>query len=300
MNNKAFFIMATFLFSASFSMAQKKQPTKPANKNLNGAVVNHLQGKVQTPSKAAEKFYFVDIITDSGAMRVVLYNETPQHRDNFLKLADAGFFDSLLFHRVIKDFMIQGGDPGSKNAVPEAMLGNGDVGYRIPAEFNKNLYHKRGALAAARDNNPDKASSGCQFYIVQGKKFAIKELSDAINQLNYNKKMSLVNAFTQRDSIKTKLDDFVLRGDNDGMQKYMLSMQPVIDKQFESMYYNPSPRQVSDYVMKGGAPHLDGNYTVFGEVISGLEVLDKIAAMPVNSMSRPLTDIRMKMKIVKQ
>jgi cyclophilin family peptidyl-prolyl cis-trans isomerase len=127
--------------------------------------------------KAKEKRHTLVITTEYGVMKVMLYNETPQHRDNILKLVNQHFYDSTLFHRVIKDFMIQGGDPDSKHATAGAMLGNGDVGYTIPAEFHQDLIHKKGVLAAARDNNPEKRSSGCQFYIVEGKKFTDDELN---------------------------------------------------------------------------------------------------------------------------
>ena len=125
---------------------------------------------------AKPKNQYVKISTAKGEVIIKLYNETPLHRDNFIKLAKEGFYNGTLFHRVIKSFMIQGGDPNSKTAKPDSLLGNGDVGYTIPAEFNPNLFHKKGVLAAARDNNPAKASSGCQFYIVQGKKYTAAEL----------------------------------------------------------------------------------------------------------------------------
>jgi len=131
--------------------------------------------------KAKEKRHTIEITTDYGVIKVMLYNETPQHRDNILKLVNEHFYDSTLFHRVIKNFMIQGGDPQSKHAAQGQMLGEGDVGYTIPAEFRPDLYHKRGVIAAARDNNPEKRSSGCQFYIVEGKTFTDAEL-DAMEQ----------------------------------------------------------------------------------------------------------------------
>lgn len=189
---------------------------------------------------------YVIITTDFGDIKIRLYNETPQHRDNFIKLAKEGFFDSTLFHRVIPQFMIQGGDPNSKNAAPGQQLGMGSVGYRIPAEFNKNLIHKRGALAAARDNNPEKASSGCQFYLVQGKKYTKQELSILAQRTN--------NSWTEE--------------------------------------------QLNVYETEGGAPFLDMNYTVFGEIVSGLEVLDKIAAEGRDPYDRPFKDVRMKVKVV--
>ena len=179
-------------------------------------------------------------------MVVRLYNKTPKHRDNFIKLVNEHFYDSLLFHRVISNFMIQGGDPNSKNAQPGEMLGMGDVGYKVPAEFDSALFHKRGALCAARDGNPEKASSGCQFYIVQGKPVSEPELDN----------ISLRNGF-----------------------KY-------------------TPAQRMTYKMNGGTPFLDNNYTVFGEVESGIEVVDKIAAVQKGPADRPVADVRMKMELI--
>lgn len=188
----------------------------------------------------------VEITTDYGTIKVKLYNETPLHRDNFLKLAREGFYDSLLFHRVIQDFMIQGGDPDSKNAPAGQMLGAGDVGYKIPAEIKDSLFHKKGVLAAARDGNPEKASSGCQFYIVQGKKFSEQEITQ-------------VEARTGRKLSQEKKDA---------------------------------------YMNVGGSPWLDGDYTVFGEVVEGIETVDKIAAVEKDQSDRPLKDIRMKVKVI--
>ena len=195
----------------------------------------------------------VKLTTDSGVIVLRLYNQTPLHRDNFLKLVKQHYFDSLLFHRVIKNFMIQGGDPNSKNAKAGIQLGNGGPSYTIPAEFDTSLFHKKGVLAAARngDNeNPKKASSGSQFYIVQGKKFTDAGL----------------------DSVET----FRLKG----------RKLPLLHREV--------------YKTIGGTPHLDMNYTVFGEVESGLEVVDKIAAASRDSNNRPLNDIRMKMKIMRK
>ncbi len=195
----------------------------------------------------------IKFTTDSGVIVVRLYNQTPLHRDNFIKLVKQHYFDSLLFHRVIKNFMIQGGDPESKNAVPRVQLGNGGPGYTIPAEFDTSLFHKKGVLAAAREGdnvNPEKASSGSQFYIVQGKIFTDAGL----------------------DSVET----FRLKG-----RKLPISHRDV-------------------YKTIGGAPHLDMNYTVFGEVENGLEVVDKIAGAARDTNNRPLTDIRMKMRILKK
>ncbi|MBA3827895.1 MAG: peptidylprolyl isomerase [Taibaiella sp.] len=181
------------------------------------------------------------ITTDSGNILVALYDNTPKHRDNFIKLANEHFFDSTLFHRIIPSFVIQGGDPDSKHAKPGQALGEGEYGSRVPAEINDSDFHKRGALGMARDNNPDKASSGCQFYIVVGKKWSDPDLV----------KMEVRTA-----------------------RKLL-------------------PYQKEAYETIGGTPHLDGGYTVFGEVLEGMDVVDKIAKMPRNKMDRPDTDIKM-------
>lgn len=191
--------------------------------------------------------------TTMGDIVVRLSDSTPLHRDNFLKLVKVGYYDSVLFHRVIKDFMIQGGDPDSKNAPSGQPLGNGGPAYTIPAEFRQTLFHKKGVIAAARDNNPEKASSGSQFYIVQGKKFTEADLENMENN-----------------RLKRKIPT--------------------------------EQREV--YKTLGGTPHLDQNYTVFGEVVKGLEVVDKIASVETSKAAdrdRPLQDVRIiKAKLVKR
>ncbi|MFN8236632.1 MAG: peptidylprolyl isomerase [Chitinophagales bacterium] len=207
----------------------------------NGKVI--IQEKI---NKKMDSSTYVLISTEYGDIKIRLYDETPQHRDNFIKLANQKFFDSTLFHRVIPTFMIQGGDPQSKTAKAGEPLGMGDVGYYVPAEFNKNLIHKRGVLAAARDNNPQKASSGCQFYITQGKKYSEEELTQISNA----------------------------RG----------------------MTWTEEQKKI--YKEIGGTPSLDMNYTVFGEVVSGIEVVDKIASEPRDQRDRPTKDIRMTVKVL--
>ena len=192
----------------------------------------------------------VKIITPYGTMIVQLYDETPLHRDNFIKLTRRHFFDSTLFHRVIKGFMIQGGDPDSKHAKPGAELGNGDLPYTVPAEFRPALFHRKGVLAAARDDNPAKASSATQFYLVQGKVY-----TDA-----------------QLDSVEIK---------RLGGRKIPAAQRDV-------------------YKTIGGTPQLDMNYTVFGIVIKGKDVIDKIAALPTDSRDRPLQDVAMKIRLKKK
>src|SRR6476469_7372226 len=196
----------------------------------------------------------VELTTTKGVVVLRLYNETPLHRDNFLRLVKAHYYDSVLFHRVIKNFMIQAGDPESKQAAPDVMLGNGGPNYTVPAEFVPTLFHKKGVLAAARegdDVNPTKASSGSQFYIVEGKKFSDAGL----------------------DSLET----FRLKG-----RKIPVQQRAV-------------------YQTIGGTPHLDQNYTVFGEVVQGLDVVNRIAAVPTNEADRPVADVRiLQAKLVKR
>ncbi|MBO7445620.1 MAG: peptidylprolyl isomerase [Bacteroidales bacterium] len=193
-----------------------------------------------TTQQKSDNMTKILIKTSLGDITIGLSNETPQHRDNFIKLVKEGYYDGVLFHRIIQGFMIQTGDPDSKTAKPGQRLGMGGPSYRIPAEFVPSLYHKRGAVAAARDNNPQKASSGSQFYIVDGKTF-----------------------------------------DND----YLTMIEQRMGKTF-------TPQQRTDYTTVGGAPFLDGDYTVFGNVLSGMEVVDKIAAQSKDANDRPLEDIK--------
>ena len=199
---------------------------------------------------AKPKNTYVKITTTYGEVYLKLYNETPKHRDNFIKIIKEGTLNQTMFHRVIQEFMIQGGDPNSKTAKTGQQLGDGDLGYTIPAEFNPNLFHKKGALAAARDNNPEKASSASQFYIVQGKVFTDEEL-DAVEK---NRMAGRKIPLTQREVYKTI----------------------------------------------GGSPHLDQNYTVFGEVVKGIIMVDNICAVKVDGNNRPLTDIKMMASLVEK
>lgn len=242
-------LCSAFIFAAQAQVAKKPVPKKVVSKKVvRGKPVVISKTKTTVVKNVNDKSLKVKITTDSGIIVVKLSDSTPLHRDNFVKLVKEGFYDSLLFHRIIQGFMIQGGDPTSKNAQQDAMLGGGGGNMeRIPAEFKKGLIHKKGALAAARDGNAEKASSACQFYIVQG-----KVLSDA--ELNMTEERTGV--------------------------KYTLAQRNI-------------------YKKLGGTPFLDQNYTVFGEVISGLEVVDKIANAPKAPGDRPIGDIRMKMEVVK-
>lgn len=236
----------------------------------------------------------VRLETTMGNITVKLYNETPKHRDNFIKLVKEGTYDSTLFHRVIKNFMIQAGDPQSKTATDTTTLGNGDVGYTIPAEFNPKFFHKKGALAAARlgdDVNPKKESSGCQFYIVTGRKFSEAQMISMENQLNDARLENVFNELAR----KHMKEIYKMRkaGDNDGL----LELQDSLETQARAIVAKEpalkfSREQIAAYTTVGGAPHLDGAYTVFGEVTEGMDVIDKIQAVKTNRADRPETDVR--------
>jgi len=201
-------------------------------------------------AQESEKEQMIKIETSMGDMIIKLYNETPAHRDNIIKLINEGFYNDQLFHRVIKDFMIQGGDPHSVGAEKGQRLGSGGPGYTVPAEFNKNLIHKKGALAAARkgdQENPEKASSGSQFYLVQGRVLTPEE----------------INMLAQR-----------------GVAAFTKESAEI-------------------YTTLGGTPHLDGAYTVFGEIVQGLDVLDAIASQPTDAYNRPLQDVIYSISIIK-
>lgn len=250
--------------------------------------------------EAKEKENLVKIECEYGTMIVRLYDDTPQHRDNFLKLVKEGFYNDLLFHRVIKDFMVQGGDPDSKGAPAGKQLGAGDVGYTVSAEFvYPTHYHKKGALAAARQGdqvNPEKRSSGCQFYIVQGKKYNENELNQMERALGQKAMQARFDQLVQenKDSIKAMR----INRDQAGLQALQDKLVKTVETEFKDKQSVKMPEQMrKDYMEIGGTPFLDNEYTVFGEVVEGLDVIDKIAAVETNPGDRPKTDIKMKVKI---
>jgi peptidylprolyl isomerase len=259
---------------------------------------------------SADKRSKVLIHTDLGDIKIVLYDETPKHRDNFLKLVQNHTLDSTLFHRVIAQFMIQGGDVDSKHAQPGAILGNGELGYTIPAEINPTLYHKRGALAGARQGdeiNPNKESSSCQFYIVQGRTFNDSLLDLVQANMDQQAKQKIFNQM-MADPANAALRAAFLRaqtrvqtlGKNDSLVYWSSVTNPKIDAEFaKTPHRTITEEQRKTYRTVGGTPHLDGAYTVFGEVVSGMETVDKIAAQQVDRNARPVVDIHMTMKVVK-
>lgn len=253
-------------------------------------------------SEAKTKSNIVLIETSLGNIKIRLYDETPQHRDNFLKLVKEGFYNDLLFHRVIKDFMVQGGDPDSKGAPSNKSLGSGGPGYQIPAEIvYPQLFHKRGALSAARTGdqaNPEKRSSGSQFYIVWGTVYTESQLKDMEEQ----KKQQAMQAYFNK--LVTERRDTVQALYNTGNKAALDSLQKeLVDLTETEFKNNPgkgsfTPEQIKTYSTIGGTPFLDGEYTVFGEVIEGLDIVEKIQSCQTGANDRPQTNITMRMKVV--
>jgi len=242
------------------------------------------------------------ISTKFGDMKVKLSDETPLHRDNFKKLVADSFYDGTLFHRVIDGFMIQGGDPSSKNAKPGQQLGTGNIEYTIPAEFNSKLIHKRGALAAARQGdavNPNKESSGCQFYIVDGNKIDERALKSISSRKDIIRKRTLGAKVLESPSNSKLKKDFLRvrqKGLRDSINFYGAIIQNQIDALYDSSKFKYNPQQIALYDSIGGTPALDMDYTVFGQVIEGLHIIDSISIQEKDRMNRPFDDIKMTIK----
>ena len=242
----------------------------------------------------------VKIITSLGDITVKLYDETPIHRDNFIKLAKEGFYNGTLFHRVIKDFMIQGGDPESKGAPKGKMLGSGDAGYTLPAEFKNELFHKRGALAAARqgDNvNPERRSSGCQFYIVWGETYKESQLGQLSKQMQMQAMQSVFNQLCaeRRDVILLMRKNRDHAGLQDLQEKLNAMTEAIVKDNKMGVL---SKEQKEAYTTIGGTPFLDGQYTVFGEVEEGLDIVAKIQEVATDGHDRPVDDLSMTVEVI--
>lgn len=238
----------------------------------------------------------VEVETSVGNFTILLYGDTPRHRDNFLKLVNEGYYDGTLFHRVIKEFMVQAGDPDSKTAQPGQQLGAGDPGYTIEAEFvYPKHFHKRGALAAARTGdqmNPERRSSGSQFYVVTGKKYTEPELAQIEERLDDGRKQAIFGSMVQQNM--ARIQQMQAAGDQAGLQALQ---QQLIEATEAEAAKNPTrltPEQRQAYTTVGGSPFLDGQYTVFGEVLSGMDTIEKIEKAATDGNDRPTEDIRIK------
>jgi len=246
------------------------------------------------PQTTNSKMTKVKLETTMGDIVVELYNETPQHRDNFVKLVQEGYYDGVLFHRVIKDFMIQTGDGNSKTAGPDATLGDGDPGYTIPAEFvYPKYFHKRGALAAARTGdqvNPERRSSGSQFYIVTGKIYSSDELKMMTQRLATVKKQDIFRRLVNENH--AQIETLQRNQDNEGLNELQNRLIQQTEAEAAQSPFSLTDEQIDAYTSVGGTPHLDGQYTVFGQVIEGMDVVDKIQNAQTGRMDRPVSDIK--------
>ena len=246
------------------------------------------------PQTTNSKMTKVKLETTMGDIVVELYNETPQHRDNFVKLVQEGYYDGVLFHRVIKDFMIQTGDGNSKTAGPDATLGDGDPGYTIPAEFvYPKYFHKRGALAAARTGdqvNPERRSSGSQFYIVTGKIYSSDELKMMTQRLATVKKQDIFRRLVNENH--AQIETLQRNQDNEGLNELQNRLIQQTEAEAAQSPFSLTDEQIDAYTSVGGTPHLDGQYTVFGQVIEGMDVVDKIQNAQTGRLDRPVSDIK--------
>ncbi len=236
----------------------------------------------------------IRISTNYGDLVVKLYDETPLHRDNFIKLVKEGFYEGTLFHRVIKGFMIQGGDPDSKGAPKGKRLGTGDVGYTVPAEFVPSLFHKRGALCAARQGdqvNPERRSSGCQFYIVWGEKYNDSKM----DQLDRQCQMQALNSVFSK--LASEHRDEILQMRRDRNREALMDLQQQLEAEANAIVVEKGLGRLSEerrnaYKTVGGTPFLDDQYTVFGELEEGFDIVEKIQGVQTDEADRPLEDVK--------
>lgn len=234
----------------------------------------------------------VNLHTSMGDVRILLFDDTPRHRDNFLNLVKTGAYDGVLFHRVIEDFMVQTGDPDSKDAAPGALLGAGDAAPEIDAEIvYPKHFHRRGAVAAARngdDMNPERKSSGSQFYIVWGRKSLPAQLEQIAGRITVADRNIVLRKLFMNNA--AKIDELKAAGDEQGLDALRADLEHQAE---EAVPQHVFPQQLVDtYMYEGGTPHLDSAYTVFGHVLSGLEVVDKIQKVATDKNDRPLEDVK--------
>lgn len=283
---KIFITAAAFVITLSAVMQCFAQKADKTQKIQEPAITKTMKDVNDTTDA------LVEIFTTEGPIKIRLYGDTPRHRDNFLKLVSEGFYNGVLFHRVIKNFMVQTGDPESKDATPGKQLGAGDPGYTLEAEINyPKHYHKYGALAAARTGdqvNPERRSSGSQFYIVTGEKMSPRMVEQIEARMVNDVKQKAWRELMKKNASKIK--ELQATGDRDALEAYRLQLI----NELEGTVKVPSlPENIKkDYVEIGGTPHLDGQYTVFGEVTEGMDVVEKIQNAQTDGSDRPVDDIR--------
>lgn len=248
-------------------------------------------------SQVKDNSRYIKVSTDKGEIIIRLYDQTPKHRDNIVKLADEKYYDGQIFHRIINNFVVQGGDPTTKNALPDSLYGNGGPNYLIDAEIVDTIIHKRGAVGMARegdDVNPEKKSSGSQFYIVKGKVLTNQQLDDLEKKIESKNKSKLYKKIfaekLAREKNENKIDTVSLS----------LDVSIAFDSIWEKLpRFKLSEKQRKNYSTIGGIPHLDGNYTVFGEVVKGMEIVDELSSVETDKNDRPFKDIKFSISVIK-
>jgi peptidylprolyl isomerase len=285
----------SFLFISILSILVGCSNNKTKTDLMDSLKATNLEEKWDpiVPDTAAmrKKYAVVEIVTNLGTMELALFDATPKHRDNFIKLIESGFYNDLLFHRIKKEFMIQGGDPESKKALPGTELGQGGPGYNIDAEILDSLHHFKGALCAARmgdDLNPAKKSSGSQFYIVSGSKFNTTALKNAI------KDRAIISFLSNPDNLsyQMRIETYQKRSDNAAMQVLMDELAKEVKPLTDSLYNDIPARARQMYATWGGFPVLDKEYTIFGFLIKGYETLEKAEKVKTSSGDRPVEDVK--------
>ena len=293
------FMTLFVLTLTSCSSASAKTETEEAATDTQTPSTTMANENINTADTSSVK---VKMVTSMGDVEILLYGDTPRHRDNFVKLVKEGYYNGTLFHRVISEFMIQAGDPDSKNAAPGQRLGAGGPNYTIEAEINfPKHFHKRGALAAARQGdqvNPEKRSSGSQFYVVTGRKLLPGQLDQLKNQLKNQQLQSTFNGLAAQHM--NDIRSMQMSGDQAGLKALQDSLIAETEKIVAENPLTITPEMEQAYTTVGGAPHLDGAYTVFGEVLSGMDVIDKIEKVETDGADRPKEDVKIiSMEIVK-
>lgn len=282
------------LMSAAISCGNAGSSADAANSVDNNKETTVMNTNATDTAGINKEDVIVDISTSMGDIKVRLFGDTPRHRDNFLKLAKEGYYDGVLFHRVINEFMVQTGDPDSKNAPKGKMLGSGGPDYTIEAEFvYPRHFHKRGALAAARQGdqvNPDRRSSGSQFYIVTGKAYGENEVAQLEQQMQYAQQQGIFQRLANENM--DKIRQMQASGDRNGLMKLQDELIAITEAEAAKNPVKLTEEQRKAYTTEGGAPHLDGQYTVFGEVISGMDVIDAIQKVETDRNDRPTEDVK--------
>lgn len=286
--------MNKILYSALAAMFMLACNSKKTNTDVVDSTKKAMEEKwepIAPDTAALKKYTRVEIVTTAGRLELALFDATPRHKENFLKLVRSGFYHGTLFHRIIKDFMVQGGDPDSKNAAAGKILGEGGPGYDVSSEFNDTLYHYRGALAAAREGdekNPEKKSSGSQFYVVSGTQVGTPKMREMM-------KAKATEAFLSDPdniSFQMRYETYMQRKDGNALEQLRRELEEKIGPLTDSMVNALPKRTRQMYATWGGTPFLDKQYTVFGFLISGYDVLDKMQATATDPNDRPKDDIK--------